>query len=112
VPHALDTFQRAAAIARVHAAPAELAAAALGFEETSWRPGLPGDAAVQMLTEALEMLGESESTRKARLLGSLARALTFTRAFAQATHVEQQAVEMARRIGDPATLAATLKAQF
>jgi DNA-binding CsgD family transcriptional regulator len=111
-PHALDTFQRAADSARALAAPEALAHAALGFEETSWRPGLSGEAAAQLLTEALDMLGEDDSTLKARVLGSLARALAFTSAFAQATSIEQQAVEMARRIGDPTNLAATLKARF
>jgi DNA-binding CsgD family transcriptional regulator len=111
-PHALDTFQSAADIARTLAAPEALAAAALGFEEASWRPGLPGDAAAQLLTDALGMLGEGDSTLKARVLGSLARALAFTTAFEQAESIEQQAVAMARRLGDPATLAATLKARF
>ena len=112
VPHALDTFQGAADIARALAAPEALAAAALGFEEASWRPGLPGDAAAQLLTDALDMLAEGDSTLKARVLGSLARALAFTSTFAQAENVEQQAVAMAHRLGDPATLAATLKARF
>ena len=112
VPHALDTFQRAADIARTLAAPEVLAAAALGFEEASWRPGLPGDAAAQLLTDALDRLGKGDSTLKARVLGSLARACAFTTAFAQAENIEQQAVAMARRLGDPATLAATLKARF
>jgi DNA-binding NarL/FixJ family response regulator len=112
VLHALDTFQGAADIARALAAPEELAAAALSFEEASWRPGLPGDAAVRLLTDALDTLEAGDSTLKARVLGSLARALAFTSGFAQAENIEQQAVAMARRLGDPATLAATLKARF
>ena len=90
----------------------ELAHAALGFEETTWRPGFPGDAAARLLARALEALEEEDSTLKARVLGSLARALVFTGAFEEATVVEKQAVEMARRLGDPAALAATLKARF
>jgi DNA-binding NarL/FixJ family response regulator len=109
---ALDTFQGAADIARTLALPEALAAAALGFEEASWRPGLPGDAAARLLTHALDMLGENESMLKARVLGSLARALAFTTTFEEAEDIEQQAVAMARRLGDPATLAATLRARF
>src|SRR5262249_30378999 len=112
VPHALHTYRRAADIARGHAAPEVLVAAALGFEETSWRPGLPGDTAVQLLTEALAMLGEGGRPLKARVVGRLARGPAFTSTVEQATRIEHQAVEMARRLGDPVTLAATLKAQF
>jgi DNA-binding CsgD family transcriptional regulator len=109
---AMDTFQRAADIAHTLGLAEELAHAALGFEETTWRPGLPGDAAVELLERTLGALGEEDSTLKARVLGSLARALVFTGTFDKATVVEKQAVEMARRIGDPATLAATLEARF
>jgi DNA-binding CsgD family transcriptional regulator/tetratricopeptide (TPR) repeat protein len=109
---ALETFQRAADLAKQLGSAESLAHAALGFEETSWRPGLPGDAAVRLLEDALAMLGEGDTPLKARVLGSLGRARAFTGAFEQAMAVEQQAVEMARRIGDPATLAATLKARF
>ena len=109
---AMGTFQRAADIAHTLGLVEELAHAALGFEETTWRPGFPGDAAARLLARALEALEEEDSTLKARVLGSLARALVFTGAFEEATVVEKQAVEMARRIGDPATLAATLEARF
>ena len=111
-PQAMDTFQRAADIASTLGLAEELAHAALGFEETTWRPGLPGDAAARLLERALAALGEEDSTLKARVLGSLAKALVFTGAFEEATVVEKQAVEMARRLGDPATLAATLEARF
>jgi DNA-binding CsgD family transcriptional regulator/tetratricopeptide (TPR) repeat protein len=111
-PQAMDTFQRAADIAHTLGLAEELAHAALGFEETTWRPGLPGGAAARLLASALGTLGEEDSTLKARVLGSLARALVFTGAFEEATVVEKQAVGMARRIGDPATLAATLEARF
>jgi DNA-binding CsgD family transcriptional regulator len=109
---AMDTFQRAADIASTLGLAEELAHAALGFEETTWRPGFPGDAAARLLARALAALGEEDSTLKARVLGSLARALVFTGAVEKVTVVEKQAVEMARRIGDPATLAATLEARF
>jgi tetratricopeptide (TPR) repeat protein len=111
-PQAMDTFQRAADIAHMLGLTEELAHAALGFEETTWRPGLPGDAATRLLERALGALGEEDSTLKARVLGSLARGLVFTGSFEAAIGVETQAVEMARRLGDRAALAATLKARF
>ena len=111
-PQAMETFQRAADIARTQGCSEDLAYAALGFEETTWRPGLPGDAAVLLLERAAGALGEEDSTLKARVLGSLARALVFTGAFEEATVVERRAVEIARRLGDAAALAATLKTRF
>jgi DNA-binding CsgD family transcriptional regulator len=111
-PQAMETYQRAADIARTRGFSEDLAHAALGFEETTWRPGLPGDAAARLLESALGALGEEDSTLKARVLGSLARALAFTGSWESVRVVEQQAVEMARRLGDPAALAATLKARF
>lgn len=112
VQDAMASFQRAADLARGLGSSEDLAQAALGFEETTWRPGLPGHAAVQLLREALVALGEGDGRLKARALGSLARALAFTGAMDPAGAVEEQAVAMARRLGDPATLAATLKGRF
>jgi DNA-binding CsgD family transcriptional regulator len=109
---ALETFQRAADIAKTLGSAEALAHAALGFEETSWRPGLPGDVAARLLEVALEMLGEGDSILKARVLGSLTRAVAFTGASDRAAVVEQQAVEMASRLDDTATLATALRASF
>ena len=112
VQNAMATFQDAADLARSLGSSEDLAQAALGFEETTWRPGLPGDVAAQLLQEALGALGEGDSLLKARVLGSRARALAFTGAMDAAEAVEAQAVAMARRIGDPTILAAALKARF
>jgi DNA-binding CsgD family transcriptional regulator len=109
---ALATFQQAADLARRLSAVADLARAALGFEDASWRPGLPGDAAVQLLETALSALGEGDSPLKARLLGGLARALVFVGSMERALRIDQQAVAMARRVGDTATLAATLRTRY
>jgi DNA-binding CsgD family transcriptional regulator len=106
---ALQSFQRAAGLARALGSPEGLARAALGFEETAWRPGMLGDAAVCLCEEALTALGEGDSAIKARVLGGLARALAFTDALARVAVVGKQAVEMARRLGDSAVLTATLR---
>ncbi|HXH13179.1 MAG TPA: AAA family ATPase [Alphaproteobacteria bacterium] len=107
--HAMTTFQEAAAVARSLAIAEDLALAALGFEETAWRPGLPGDTAVQLCEQALQALGEGDSAMKARVLGGLTRALAFTDAWARATATGGQAIDIARRLGDPAILTATLR---
>lgn len=118
---AREAFEQAIALARTGAATAELprasvaaaeqmARAALGFETATWAPGLPGQAAAALLREALAELGDDGSARKARLLSALARALVFSGEDQQARIVREQAIAMARRSGDTATLVSTLVA--
>lgn len=109
VSQALGTFQRAADLARSTRSPENLAYAALGFEKTSCCPGLPSDAAIRLLEEAERALGEGDSSLKAKVLGSMARALVFTGAAERSAALDQQAVAMARRLGDPSALIATLR---
>jgi class 3 adenylate cyclase len=110
-PQAMDTFHQSADIARKLRSPEGLARAALGFEDTSWRPGRFGGPAVHLLEEALEALGKEDSVLRVRVLGGLARALSFAGAPERAEVVGQQAIDMARRLGDPAVLVFALKAQ-
>ena len=109
-PQALDTFHQAADLARQLRSPEDLARAALGFEETSRRPGLFGGPAVHLLEEALDALGSDDNVLRVRVMAGLARALSFASAPERAEEVGQHAIAMARRIGDPAVLAFTLKA--
>jgi hypothetical protein len=55
-------------------------------------------------------LGEGDSELKARVLAALSRALIFTGHVDRAEAIGQQAMQMARRLGEPAALAATLRA--
>jgi tetratricopeptide (TPR) repeat protein len=110
-PQSLEAFQRSAALARQLRSPEGLARAALGFEEASQRPGLFGGPAVHLLEEALEALGSEDSVLQVRVLGSLARALSFAGIPERADVVGQHALDLSRRLGDPAVLAFTLKVQ-
>lgn len=105
---ALETLQHAAASARQVGSVTDLARAALEFEQTTWAGHLPTESAVHLLQEVLRMLGEEDSVLRARVLGSLARALLFTGALDQATPYAQQAVEVGRQVGDPSVLAFNL----
>jgi DNA-binding CsgD family transcriptional regulator len=110
---AREAFEQAVAQARADGAADQLARAALGFETASWAPGLPGLSAARLLRAALDALdgqGLNDSTLKAQLLSSLARALVFSGEDGQAAIVQAQAVAMARRRGDTPTLVATLLA--
>jgi DNA-binding CsgD family transcriptional regulator len=108
-PQAMETFLRAADVAKALGSLQAQGRAALGFEDSSWRPGLPGDEAVRLIEDTLSALGEGDSELKARLLAALSRALIFSGGLERAEITGQRAVQMARRIGDPATLAATLR---
>jgi DNA-binding NarL/FixJ family response regulator len=107
---AAEILLQAAESAKALGVAPDFARAAVGFEEATWRPGMPGDAAVRLLRDALAGLGEADSLLRAQVLSSLTRALILSGALDEAMRIHAQAVAMARRIGDPATLAAALRA--
>ncbi len=109
VTSALETYQRAAALARELGAVKDLAQAAIGFEETRWRYHLPAAPAVVLLQEALQALGEEESVLKVRVQGGLVMALMACGTPADLETVARQAVAGARRLHDPLALFDTLR---
>lgn len=110
---ARDTFrQTAAQLSGSRAADALQirAQAAIGFEDASWRPGEYGVAAVRFLRETLEALEEGDSDIRARVLSALTRALVHIGDVESASSANDQAIAIARRLGDPSTLASALVA--
>jgi tetratricopeptide (TPR) repeat protein len=105
---ALDTLQEATDIARRLGLSEHLARAALEFEQTTWTAWLPTAPAVRLLEEALPALGEVETALRARTLGGFARALLYAGLLQHAAVYAEQAVALARRVNDPATLAFNL----
>jgi predicted ATPase/class 3 adenylate cyclase/DNA-binding NarL/FixJ family response regulator len=102
------TLQRAADSARTLGATELLAQAALEHIHVTTSVGLPAEPAVHLLEEVLQKLGTADSLLAAKIFGSLAVALRYTGAQQQAVTYAQQAVAMARRLDDPAVLAANL----
>jgi len=100
-------YERAARLARGIGAAEPLARAALGLgsEVTAL---VVDELQVRLLEEALEALGADDGVLRARVLARLAVTLVFTPAVARRADLSEQAVAMARRVGDPATLAAVL----
>lgn len=86
-------------------------AAATGFEDASWRPGLTDARASDLLAAAIADCGlDDDDPRYVRAASSLGRALMFAGEAAHAAEVGETAVEAARRHGDERTLLGALEA--
>jgi DNA-binding CsgD family transcriptional regulator len=107
VPAARAAYQQAGELARRIGAPEVLARAGLGLG-LEFTTGIVDPVEVELLEEALATLGEADSPLRARVLARLAKALLFTPQTRRRLALSEQAVELARRLGDPATLAAVL----
>jgi tetratricopeptide (TPR) repeat protein len=103
-------FAAAADTARALGDPRRLAEVALarnvmGHVSTT---GAVREDIVAQVEEALAGLGKDDSVLRARLLGVLAVELTWTRQHERRAALSREALDMARRLGDPATLARVL----
>jgi len=87
--------------------------AAIGYETASFRPGLAGHRAVQVLTEALRGIPHDRTdVLYVRGIASLGRAIGFTGARDQAWALGNDAIAMARSLGDKKLLANTIDASL
>jgi DNA-binding CsgD family transcriptional regulator/tetratricopeptide (TPR) repeat protein len=92
------------------AAPRERLRGALVHEAASWRPGLPGHRAVELLTDALAGIpADPDDADHVRALASLGRALAFTGAIQEADVLGRRAIELARAHRDDDLLAHALQ---
>jgi len=109
---AKETFLEAAALARGGRA-AHLARAALGYGgRFTWARAGTDAHLVPLLEDALAALGDEESELRVRVLSRLAGALRDQYDRAPRAALIEQAVELARRLGDPAALAYALDAMI
>ena len=107
VPAARAAYYSAGELARHIGEPEALARAGLGLGLV-----VPGGVAdpveVALLEEARQALAGADSPLRARVLARLARALTFTAEAERRLTLSEEAVALARRLGDEATLAMVL----
>jgi len=113
VAGARSSFLDAADAARELPSPELLAEAVLGFGGgllRAWHAtrGAFGDRPQRLLGEALEAVGPGDSALRARLLGLLAEELYYTANDSRREQLSGEAVDMARRLGDPGSLALAL----
>jgi DNA-binding CsgD family transcriptional regulator len=86
--------------------------AAIGYEDASWRPGLPGARAAELLTTALAgLLQDERDPLVIEGLASLGRATAYTGDLDEGAVFGDRAVALARALGDQHTLAAALRAR-
>jgi predicted ATPase len=103
---ARESFLQAAEIARKRKAPEQLAHAALGVGTGMVASGRIDQVEVDLLKEALSVFSEEDSALRARLLARLSLALYY--APAEREEINNQAVEMARRVNAPSAIVAAL----
>jgi tetratricopeptide (TPR) repeat protein len=108
-PSARETLLGAAEAARSANRPDLLADAALGIHVFNLSPGVPDDVAIALLEEALERIGPEDGSVRARLMARIATAIYYRFGTADRRNaMVTEAVAMARRLDDPATLAYVL----
>jgi tetratricopeptide (TPR) repeat protein len=104
-------FRRAADHARRLRSPERLAQAALGFGGPRATYAIVDEEVAGLLDEALAALGSGHEGLRARLLARLAMELYFAGSPKRRETLAEEAVTIARTVGDPATLAFALGAR-
>jgi AAA ATPase domain len=114
IPTAQETFVRAAGLAEESGLSEHLARAALGYGgRFVWEAARGDTRLVPLLERALEKLGDVDSPLRARLLARLAGGpLRDEPERDRRDTLSREAVAVARRIGDAATLAYTLDGRY
>jgi DNA-binding CsgD family transcriptional regulator/tetratricopeptide (TPR) repeat protein len=94
-----------------HGSPLNRVRGAIAFEAGSWRPGLPGERAVELLSAALAGIERDPSDPEyVRAIAFLGRALAFTGSTDEARAMGNRAIDLAETIGDEHLLADALQA--
>src|SRR5437763_10720437 len=116
-PGARETFRQAADIARRIGDVPLMARSAIGFAGEGSRllcvrSGVVDQPRIELLQEALDGLGEGDPGLRARLLARLAINLYWDPQPARVLALSEEALALARQLGDPGQLAAALRARL
>ncbi len=112
-PAAQEAFVAVADVARAASLPEYVARAALGYGGRFPFARAGGDRRlVPLLEEALEALSDDDSVLRVRLLARLGGALRDQPSLEPRSSLSRQAVEIARRLGDPETLGYALISEY
>jgi DNA-binding CsgD family transcriptional regulator len=109
---ALDALRAAADLARELGDAQLLAQAAIGYEAACWAPMIVDQGAAELLEEAAAALGDQRSEIRVSLLSGLSRALDLRGEKRRGMVVRDEAIDLARRLGDRAGLARVLVGSY
>ncbi|HWO71678.1 MAG TPA: AAA family ATPase, partial [Actinomycetota bacterium] len=113
LPGAKESYLRAADVARRLGLREHLARAAVGYGGRFVWPRAGSDARMlPLLYEALDALGDGDLDLRVRLLARLAGALRDDPSTEERDRLSREAVALARRLGDPRTLAYALSGRY
>jgi serine/threonine protein kinase/tetratricopeptide (TPR) repeat protein len=101
---AKDTSQQAAELARSLSSSEHLARASSLFSWVRWHLQAPVEPALHLLEEALSALGQEDSVLRVQVLSQLCQTLVLSGSETRMRRCSQEALEMAKRIGNPETL--------
>jgi class 3 adenylate cyclase/tetratricopeptide (TPR) repeat protein len=101
---AMVTFNDASRQARAQRKAIAFANCALGFGQAQFYAGDSLDPSIQLLTEAVSMIGKEDSQQRCQLLSSLGRSLYLMGRSERADVLNIDAIEMARRLNDDGSL--------
>ncbi|HEX6023711.1 MAG TPA: protein kinase, partial [Solirubrobacter sp.] len=110
-PEARETFVRAAETARRDGLPEQLAEAALGAATMFPHAGAIDHEGIALLQAASEALGDRDSALAAMVLARMSNVLHFAGEFERVDELSARAVEIARRIAEPAALFTALESR-
>jgi DNA-binding SARP family transcriptional activator len=102
------SFRSAAGMARELHAPEPLAWAALGLAGRYWEAHAMDASLIEVLEEALDELGATESVLQTRVMARLAEVLHFSGQPERALDLSERGLAIARRLQDPTAVAAAL----
>jgi tetratricopeptide (TPR) repeat protein len=112
LPEARETFLGGAGIARRMGSAEHLARAALGYGGLVWQRAGDDPRLIPLLEEALGALSAEDGDLRVRVLSRLSGALRDEADRGRRDVLSGEAVDMARRLGDPDTLAYALVARY
>ena len=104
VSEALQTFKEAFELARAVDSPADLARAAVGATVAETCTGARALESHPLMEAALAALGDAETVERSRLLSQFSYQLWMSGNFERADALSHQALDLARRLGDPSAL--------
>jgi tetratricopeptide (TPR) repeat protein len=106
---ALQTFKEAFELARAVDSPADLARAAVGATVVETYTGARALESHPLMEAALAALGDAETVERSRLLSQFSYQLWMSGNFERADALSHQAIDLARRLGDPSALYPALR---